>query len=167
MHSAAAPFNSTSFQNLGFHTRRAHIHSKAPCARQECAVLLNRSRKRRGNSIQWHSDTLCHNVGGHVADAAADRVWMDGSVKSVYKEFPFQCPACLLFVCPESRLYSSLRRLDDLFSGCIRIRFLLKEHIANGALIYFFMIKLDINYPWIKWIKWKISWRWTMYGIRV
>lgn len=113
MHSAAAPFNSTSFQNLGFHTRRAHIHSKAPCARQECAVLLNRSRKRRGNSIQWHSDTLCHNVGGHVADAAADRVWMDGSVKSVYKEFPFQCPACLLFVCPESKLYSSLRRLDS------------------------------------------------------
>lgn len=116
MHSAAAPFNSTSFQNLGFHTRHTHTHTYQGTV-QECAVLLNRSRKGRGNSIQWHSDTLCHNVGGHVADAAADRVWMDGSVKSVYKEFPFQCPACLLFVCPESTLYSSLRRR---FSGCIR-----------------------------------------------
>lgn len=33
-----------------------------------------------------------------MADAAADRVWMDGSVKSVYKEFPFQCPSLSLFV---------------------------------------------------------------------
>lgn len=80
-----------------------------------------------------------------MADAAADRVWMDGSVKSVYKEFPFQCPACILFVCcPESRLYYSLRR-------SVRVQWLYMDTIGNckwcvNLLSLYGKVKLDINY---------------------
>lgn len=70
-----------------------------------------------------------------MADAAADRVWMDGSVKSVYKEFPFQCPSLSLFVVrdlhfipPRDESTVSLSSVDCKDTLCL-LR-------GNGALIF-------------------------------
>lgn len=70
-----------------------------------------------------------------MADAAADRVWMDGSVKSVYKEFPFQCPSLSLFVVRDPDFIPmSLFEFMDKDTLC-----LLRGNCKRCVNLYFFM----------------------------